>query len=69
MEQRGLGRRMAAGRDAVRNQLGDPELLAQLAQGASCVVAVYTDAGKPFHAISKVVMRMNAWMAYLTSPV
>ena len=27
------------------------------------------DTGKPFHVISKVVMRMNAWMAYLTSPV
>jgi RND family efflux transporter MFP subunit len=59
----------AAGRYAVRIELDDPELLAQLPQGASCSVAVYTDIGKPFHAISKVVMRMNAWMAYLTSPV
>jgi RND family efflux transporter MFP subunit len=59
----------AAGRYAVRIELDDPELLTQLPQGASCTVAVYTDIGKPFHAISKVVMRMNAWMAYLTSPV
>ena len=59
----------AAGRYAVRIQLDDPELLKQLPQGASCTVAAYTNTGKPFHAISKVVMRMNAWMAYLTSPV
>jgi len=59
----------AAGRYGVRIELDDPELLAKLPQGASCIVAVYTDTGKPFHAISKVAMRMNAWMAYLTSPV
>ena len=35
--------------------------------GAS-IVAVYTQKGKPVHVISKVVMRMNAWMGYLTSP-
>jgi multidrug resistance efflux pump len=58
-----------AGRYAVRIELDDPELLAQLPQGASCIVAVYADTGKPFHAISKVFMRMNAWTAYLTSPV
>jgi multidrug resistance efflux pump len=57
------------GRYMVRIVLDDPELLAQLPQGASCIVAVYADAGKPFHAISKVYMRMNAWTAYLTSPV
>ena len=59
----------AAGRYAVRIKLDDPEVLDRLPQGASCSVAVYTDVGKPFHAISKVMMRMNAWMAYLTSPV
>jgi multidrug resistance efflux pump len=35
--------------------------------GAS-IIAVYTEKGKPVHIISKVVMRMNAWTAYLTSP-
>jgi len=35
--------------------------------GAS-IIAVYTQKGKPVHVISKVVMRMNAWMGYLTSP-
>jgi len=49
----------AAGRYAVRIELDDPELLTQLPQGASCTVAVYTDIGKPFHAISKVVMRIR----------
>lgn len=58
-----------AGRYAVRITLDDPALLAQLPQGASCTVATYTSIGKPFHVISKVVMRMNAWMAYLTSPI
>ena len=32
------------------------------------IIAVYTKKGKPVHIISKVVMRMNAWMGYLTSP-
>ncbi len=59
----------AAGRYAVRIKLDDPEVLERLPQGASCSVAAYTSTGKPFHVISKVAMRMNAWMAYLTSPV
>jgi RND family efflux transporter MFP subunit len=59
---------VAAGRYAVRIKLDDPELLDRLPQGASCTVTVYTNIGKPFHVISKVVMRMNAWLAYLTSP-
>jgi RND family efflux transporter MFP subunit len=58
----------AAGRYAVRIKLDDPEVLGHLPQGASCSVAAYTDSGQAFHVISKVVMRMNAWMAYLTSP-
>lgn len=32
------------------------------------IIAVYTKIGKPVHIISKVVMRMNAWTGYLTSP-
>jgi multidrug resistance efflux pump len=39
----------------------------QQSSGAS-IIAVYTDKGKPVHVISKVVMRMNAWTGYLTSP-
>ena len=56
-----------AGRYAVVIGLDDEEALERLPQGAACTVAAYTDAGKPFHVISKVVMRINAWMAYLTS--
>ena len=59
----------AAGRYAIRIKLDDPDVLERLPQGASCSVTAYTSIGKPFHVISKVVMRMNAWMAYLTSPV
>ncbi len=58
----------AAGRYAVRIKLDNAEDLALLPQGASCQVAAYTNHGKPFHIITKVVMRMGAWMAYLTSP-
>ena len=58
----------AAGRYAVRISIDDPEMLARLPQGAGCSVAVFTDAGRPFHVISKVVMRINAWLGYLTSP-
>ena len=56
-----------AGRYAVVVRLDDEVSLGRLPQGAACSVAVYTDAGKPFHVISRVVMRINAWMAYLTS--
>ena len=56
-----------AGRYAVIVEVDDEQALDRLSQGASCTVAIYTDAGKPFHVISKVVMRINAWMAYLTS--
>ena len=58
-----------ADRYGVRIQLDDSEALERLPHGASCIVTAYTDRGKPFHVISKVVMRMNAWKAYLTSPV
>jgi RND family efflux transporter MFP subunit len=44
----------------------DAELLPQSASAS--IIAVYTEKGKPVHIISKVVMRMNAWTGYLTSP-
>lgn len=49
-------------------ELDDEEVATRLPQGAGGTMAVYTDAGKPFHAISKIVMRMKAWTGYLTSP-
>ena len=48
------------------DDLAEAETIPQSA-GAS-IIAVYTQKGKPVHVISKVVMRMNAWMGYLTSP-
>ena len=58
----------SSGRYAVLIDIDGEEAAARLPQGAACSVAVYTDVGKAFHVISKVVMRINAWMAYLTSP-
>jgi multidrug resistance efflux pump len=49
-------------------ELDDEELARSLPQGTSGTVAIYTDAGKPVHMISKVAMRMSAWLGYLTSP-
>ena len=56
----------STGRYAVRISLDDPDT--SIPQGAGGTVAVYTQGGKPFHIITKVVMRMQAWLAYLTTP-
>ena len=53
---------------AVLLELDDREFARQLPQGAGGTVAIYTSKGKPVHVISKVAMRMNAWLGYLTSP-
>jgi multidrug resistance efflux pump len=53
---------------AVALELEDEEFASQLPQGAGGTVAIYTARGKPVHVISKVAMRMNAWLGYLTSP-
>lgn len=53
---------------AVMVDLDDVEFAKQLPQGTAGTLAVYTDAGKPVHVISKVALRMSAWMGYLTSP-
>ena len=49
-------------------ELDAPDIGERVPQGAGGTVAVYTQSGKPLHIISKVVMRMQAWLAYLTSP-
>lgn len=49
-------------------QLDDEEVSTALPQGAGGAIAVYTDGGKPLHIISKVALRMSAWLGYLTSP-
>ena len=53
---------------AVVAQLDDEEFAKQLPQGAGGTMAVYTARGKPVHVISKVAIRISAWLAYLTSP-
>lgn len=58
----------ATGRWVARIVLDNEEFARSLPQGAGGSVAVYTNYAKPVHIISKVVMRMNAWMGYLTSP-
>ena len=55
------------GRYPFRVTLDDDDS-AEIPQGAGGTIAVYTDRGKPVHVITKVVMRMQAWLAYLTSP-
>lgn len=56
------------GRWAVRVELDDEEITRITPQSAAGMLAVYTSRGQPFHVISKVVMRMQAWLGYLTSP-
>jgi multidrug resistance efflux pump len=53
---------------AVIAELDDEEFAKNLPQGAAATMAVYTSKGKPVHVISKVAMRMSAWLGYLTSP-
>jgi multidrug resistance efflux pump len=54
---------------AVLMHFDDPLEAQSVPQSAGAsMIAVYTEKGKPVHMISKVVMRMQAWMGYLTSP-
>jgi len=58
-------RARASGRWAIH----DPVAAAELPQSAAASnLAVYTQYGKAFHVISKVTMRISAWMGYLTAP-
>ncbi len=49
----------------MRIRLDDEALAKKLPLGAAAVATIYTDYGKPFHMISKVVIRMKGWMYYL----
>ncbi len=53
---------------AVMVELDDKDVAGNLEQGAAATVAIYTQFGKPVHVISKVAMRMSAWLGYLTAP-
>lgn len=56
------------GRRALRIELDDKSIVSEMGQGAQTFVAVYTQKGKPFHVITKVVVRMQAWLGFLTNP-
>lgn len=56
----------SAGQYAVRVDIG--EAASEIPQGAGGTLAVYTQYGKALHIITRVVMRMQAWLGYLTSP-
>ncbi len=53
------------GQFAVRFELDDDEVAQSLAMGTAGMAAIYTDVGSPFHVISKVTIRVKAWMYYL----
>ena len=52
----------------IRVSLDDEAFATTLPQGAAGTLAVYTSEGKALHIISKVTLRIKAWLAYLTSP-
>lgn len=49
----------------VKFRLKDQAVADSLAMGTAGTGAIYTSFGKPFHVISKVTVRLNAWMYYL----
>ncbi|EMI26798.1 HlyD family secretion protein [Rhodopirellula europaea] len=55
----------SSGKFAAKFVMDDTEAAQLLAVGTSGNVVIYTDHGKAFHVISKVVIRMNAWLYYL----
>jgi multidrug resistance efflux pump len=59
-------------RPLVRYPIGilidDSDSYPEIPQGATGMIAVYTQRGKAVHIITKVLMRMQAWLAYLTNP-
>ncbi|MGB5225849.1 MAG: efflux RND transporter periplasmic adaptor subunit [Arenicellales bacterium] len=56
------------GRRGIRIFLDDETIIKEMGQGAQSFVAIYTQKGKPFHVITKVVVRMQAWLGFLTNP-
>ena len=47
---------------AVRIKLDDEQFARELPLGAAGTTAIYTDFGKPFHAITKIAIRMKSWL-------
>ncbi len=48
----------------VRILIDDEELTKELPLGGAGNIAIYTKRGKPFHVISKIALRMKAWMYF-----
>ena len=57
------------GRRPFRVAMDDESLIYEIGQGERAFVAVYTERGEAFHVITRVVVRMQAWLAYLTNPL
>jgi multidrug resistance efflux pump len=55
----------SSGMFILKFDLDDQDMADSLAMGTAGTVVVYTDTGKPFHVISKVTVRINAWLYYL----
>ena len=51
----------------IRAELDDSKAARALPQGAGGMIAVYTEHGRPVHMVSKIAIRMQAWLGYLTS--
>jgi hypothetical protein len=50
---------------AVKIRFDDEAVARKLSLGFGGTAAIYTKRGKPVHIISKVVMRMKKWLAYV----
>ena len=55
----------SSGKFAIKLKMDDDSLSQSLALGTTGTTAIYTRVGAPFHIISKVTMRLKAWMYYL----
>lgn len=55
----------SSGKFAVKLKMDDDSLSESLAIGTTGTSAIYTDVGGPFHIMSKVTVRIKAWMYYL----
>ncbi|MAT70204.1 MAG: secretion protein HlyD [Planctomycetaceae bacterium] len=54
-----------SGKFAVKFDIDDEQLAQELPMGATGTVAIYTHSGSAFHVISRVTVRMKAWLYYL----
>ncbi|WP_158262436.1 MULTISPECIES: HlyD family secretion protein [Pirellulaceae] len=55
----------SSGKFAVKIKLEDESLMQSIPMGTAGMCTVYTKTGSPFHVISKVTVRIKAWMYYL----